>query len=294
MPKRRRSEPRVSFDVPEGHGAGEIEVLDFGDQPRKRRRSSPAPVRRSFEPGTSEKVWDVPEAQVETMDTIVEENEDAPQEMEQEATNDTDQEVPQETEQELAAGEMSPKTEQAAAKVEVEDGGEQATGAEPPAKVATQEEVLSKYRPILKASPIYRKNAVVYVRAGVVGERVDTVVGGELETSNTAKEGDFVVMNSTKEREQYILTAAKLAAKYVASEEPTPTDLPGGFRTYAPVSRMHVHDVTEEEAQQMPAFVASWGEEMIVHASDYLVMDPEGSEVYRIEREAFLSTYVVV
>jgi hypothetical protein len=63
-------------------------------------------------------------------------------------------------------------------------------------------------------APLYRKNAVVRIRPATPGEVIQTVLAdGTVETSNTAREGHYVITNPGGE--QYLKGAAKVAAQYI-------------------------------------------------------------------------------
>lgn len=63
-------------------------------------------------------------------------------------------------------------------------------------------------------APLYRKNAVVHIRRAIPGEVIQTILtDGTVETSNTAREGHYVITNPGGE--QYLKGAAKVAAQYI-------------------------------------------------------------------------------
>lgn len=77
----------------------------------------------------------------------------------------------------------------------------------------TQEEMLSRYgETIAKEGKSFRKSGVVFARPASLGEVVVTSIGGEVETRNFAKDGDWVVTNQTGE--SYIISSDKLQSRY--------------------------------------------------------------------------------
>lgn len=128
----------------------------------------------------------------------------------------------------------------------------------------------------------YVKYGVVKARPAIEDEIVITIVKGKEETRNKAKKDDMVVMNPSNE--QYIIDAKKFAARYTKDDKLDKTwtlyEAKGecfGFRYKGPSFK----------------FTAPWGELMLVENGDMIVStSPEGgNDIYRIEKDAFKSTY---
>ncbi len=109
-------------------------------------------------------------------------------------------------------------------------------------------------------------------------ENLTTEVNGHVETTNTAKAGDFIVTGT--QGEQYIIGAIKLHERYTLSEDKTQA-------TTKPVV------ITFEYATTDMQFEASWGEDMFMKAGDAIVTE-NGKIGYGINRKAFEETYEVI
>ncbi len=133
----------------------------------------------------------------------------------------------------------------------------------------------------------YKKYGAVDARLAIPGEKITTVIDGEIETTNVANRGDVVVMNTTtKSREQYIITIDKFNGRYV-----DPQNLVESWGTFFPSGET---DAFVWDGNSM-SFIAPWGEEMIVHNGDYIARIPGTSDdIYRIARDEFLNTYTPV
>jgi hypothetical protein len=130
---------------------------------------------------------------------------------------------------------------------------------------------------------MYRKSAIAAIRPAIAGEVIETWLAGERETINTANAGDHVVRGT--HGEHYIITSETLAKRY---GPPTTEADAEGFRQYPATGSCHAF---EYEGQAF-TFKAPWGERMIVNPGDYIATPAIGSsDIYRIERNAFLATY---
>lgn len=121
-----------------------------------------------------------------------------------------------------------------------------------------------------------QKTAKVTARTATEGERVDTIMkNGLVETTNTAKAGDYVVTNPGGE--QYLVGKEKFEKRYV------PTDNPNVFApNAAPVKVL--------ELDRNVSFKAPWGETMNIRAGGVLVSNGPG-DVYGIQPDEFKETY---
>eukprot|EP00746_Dinoflagellata_sp_MGD_P165830 gnl/MRDRNA2_/MRDRNA2_95332_c0_seq1.p1 gnl/MRDRNA2_/MRDRNA2_95332_c0~~gnl/MRDRNA2_/MRDRNA2_95332_c0_seq1.p1 ORF type:complete len:183 (+),score=33.35 gnl/MRDRNA2_/MRDRNA2_95332_c0_seq1:52-600(+) len=173
--------------------------------------------------------------------------------------------------------------------------------------IPSQEETLQKVGPLLKAKgQDFFKFKRAFVRPAKPNESISTILNGQLETTNVAKEGDWIVRADTTDGEQYILTPQKFEALYEPAalpieNHPQKVMLEAqGFNAYAPKkSAVRCIEVTHEILDIFPnkQFIAAWGQPMLVQIDDILAgkMDPDGNllEVYRIEKNAFAETYKV-
>lgn len=121
-----------------------------------------------------------------------------------------------------------------------------------------------------------------YIHTGEVTEVV-TSINKQVETKNTCNPGDFVITGPKGEK--YVIPPHKLPNNY---------NLLNNVLVTRQQPRLVV-EVTKEllDAHNLPEhieFTASWGEQMILKAGDYLVKEDEG-KYYRIERSTFKQTY---
>jgi hypothetical protein len=151
----------------------------------------------------------------------------------------------------------------------------------------TQEQAIETWLPVIRRMGItYEKFTEIEARLAVEGETVITRTAAGVETTNTAKAGDFVVKNLTKAGEQYILPSKKLAARYTELPNAKPFE-PGWVRYKA-----HGEVCAIIYSGPNTEFMASWGEPMQLHTNDYLCTPlPQMGEVYRIAEQEFGETY---
>ena len=150
----------------------------------------------------------------------------------------------------------------------------------PPAVVKTQEEV---FKEIWSGSSIenFQKKGEVLARKAVEGEKINTIIDGELETTNVAKKGD-VVVKGVKD-EEYIMSKEKFDNRYSGGE------VGDAFSTFKAKGKTWAMEYVGKPIE----FVASWGEKMILKTGDFLC-NPEKDkpgDLYRIEKSAFNQTY---
>lgn len=132
-----------------------------------------------------------------------------------------------------------------------------------------------------------KKTAKVWVRDAHPQEVIETLISGELETSQIAGSDDVVVEATTNSREQYIISRELLNKRYLATKR---KQIRKGlaWKLYEPVGFAYVVEYEGPSA----TFMAPWNELMIIHKGDYLASTDNDSEfVYRIERSAFEQTY---
>jgi len=150
----------------------------------------------------------------------------------------------------------------------------------PPAVVKTQEEV---FKEIWSGSSVenFQKKGEVLARKAIEGEKINTIIDGELETTNVAKKGD-VVVKGVKD-EEYIMSKEKFDNRYSGGE------VGDAFSTFKAKGKTWAMEYVGKPIE----FVASWGEKMILKTGDFLC-NPEKDkpgDLYRIEKSAFNQTY---
>lgn len=149
-----------------------------------------------------------------------------------------------------------------------------------PAVVKTQEEV---FKEIWSGSSVenFQKKGEVLARKAIEGEKINTIIDGELETTNVAKKGD-VVVKGVKD-EEYIMSKEKFDNRYSGGE------VGDAFSTFKAKGKTWAMEYVGKPIE----FVASWGEKMILKTGDFLC-NPEKDkpgDLYRIEKSAFKQTY---
>ncbi len=154
----------------------------------------------------------------------------------------------------------------------------------------TQQEAVYKFMPLLNAfGHFFKKKTTVLARPAVAGERIDTITADGKETTNVAKEGDFVVQNNTEAKEQYILSGEKMKSRYEILEAHK-----SGWVIYKAtglVRAIEFNSAILDLPEQME-FEASWGENMVLKEGDLICAPlPTQNEIYRIARKEFNETY---
>lgn len=149
-----------------------------------------------------------------------------------------------------------------------------------------QKEACDFFMPLIDFSgKVYVKTSPVYAYLAEVGEYIETWTEDGLETTNYAKEGDYVVQNlNTDSKEKYIVTYEVFHQRYEKIQ-----DFEIGY-IMSPKGSVKgcVYQGGELE------FVAAWGRIMIIKPGDMIVTPlPNCNEVYRIARKEFDQTYVI-
>lgn len=122
----------------------------------------------------------------------------------------------------------------------------------------------------------YNKYGQVKAMKVLQPTKVVTVIDGKTETTNMANVGDYIVTGARGE--QYVLTAAQLAKRYQ--------------HVKGDVYNAVGHCYAIKYKGKKFSFRAPWGEDMICEPNDYICSTAlDGTDVYRIEKTAFLSTY---
>eukprot|EP00440_Ansanella_granifera_P045533 gb/GFBE01049329.1/.p1 GENE.gb/GFBE01049329.1/~~gb/GFBE01049329.1/.p1 ORF type:complete len:784 (+),score=158.80 gb/GFBE01049329.1/:1-2352(+) len=179
------------------------------------------------------------------------------------------------------------------------------------ARVPSQEELLQRLGPVLlERGRRYRKMKRAFLRPAKEGEVLETIFDGKIETTNTAKKGDWIVRADTSHKERYILTPEKFAAAYdpnsgcaVSGVEDAEALTAEGFKAYVSRARIVAMAMTAEDlVRYFPSgnFMAAWGQPMLVEESDFVAGVPCSAslqdgfkEIYRIEKTAFGQTYAL-
>ena len=128
-----------------------------------------------------------------------------------------------------------------------------------------------------QASKFQRINA----RPAKPGEQIQTIASdGVAETTNVAKEGDWIVNNVSNPENQWIIDGATFQKKYVPVE--------GEEGVYAPKGGpMNAAQISEPIS-----FKAPWGEQMNIGKGGYILQDPNNvDDMYGISGEDFDNTY---
>lgn len=150
----------------------------------------------------------------------------------------------------------------------------------------------------------YKKYKEVDFRYGVIGETINTIIEGELETTFTIPDDDnsyIVIRNkSTECKEEYVINIKKFLLRYDKISEPT-GEVYGVAQAKGEIVGVEVdHSLLcdlgayygQRYNRYQANFIASWGEELLLLCGDIMALPyPSLDEVYRIEKGAFESTY---
>lgn len=141
-------------------------------------------------------------------------------------------------------------------------------------EIMTQDEVKDFYEKMSTTEKEYsKKEYEVNFKIADKTERVETIIDGEKETTNTANKGDYIITGSMGEK--YVLTPKKFNHIYEKIRE--------GKAKTKPVK-------IKAKVLGFPIkFKADWGEVMTANKGDFLVNN--NGEIYRIEKRAFGKTY---
>ena len=148
----------------------------------------------------------------------------------------------------------------------------------------TQEEAYQILYPVIEQNgKVYSKSSLIFVYRAKEHEYVETWTADGLETTNYAKEGDFVVQNlQTEYLEKYIIPENTFFKRYkffYFSEDGA---------VYMPTGKIKAAKYSGEDLQ----FVAKWGRLMSLKTGDFLATPyPECDEIYRIAKQEFFETY---
>lgn len=126
----------------------------------------------------------------------------------------------------------------------------------------------------------YAKTGTVKARLAVADEKVETIIDGKLETTNTAKGGEALITGARGEH--YLVPADTFATHYEGLQ------LGARDQEYQDSGAVWASQWSHEPTH----FIAPWGEEMLIEKGDYLCSTTRHpNELYRIEAQAFALTY---
>lgn len=157
--------------------------------------------------------------------------------------------------------------------------------------LVSQATLLERVLPALENhGAVYRKFQCVLARSAIAGEVVVSMPSDGRETSNVARDGDYVVMNLTKARELYVVRGGTFRERYELDE---PSHAWSRYRPLGRVRALEVGDVLLTHlAVRSPFYIEpSWQEPQLVVLGDYLVCPLGANEIYRIARQEFGETY---
>lgn len=140
----------------------------------------------------------------------------------------------------------------------------------------------------IATAPVYKKQGKVKARPAKPGESIITILhDGSNETTNMAKEGDWIVTNPSGER--YIISREKFLSRY----EPDPHSFQGDGSYVAKGSCRAIVNPFGKPIEIM----ASWGQPQ-TGGTDCMIADTcdqdgsnLGGEPYLIDAAAFAETY---
>ena len=148
----------------------------------------------------------------------------------------------------------------------------------------TQQEAYSYFFPEIRDNgQEYYKTCLIYAYPAQINEFIETWTADGLETTNYAKEGDFIVQNlQTECQEKYIVPCDMLLSRY------TFFYLFDKGAVYIPKGKIIACRYYGSSLE----FVAKWGRLMSLKTGDYIVSpSPTYQEVYRIAAQEFFETY---
>lgn len=157
----------------------------------------------------------------------------------------------------------------------------------------SQKEMVERfYDFIVKNGKKFKKTQLTYIREGVVGEEVITLVESGPETKKIVEADQFVVQAITNAKEEYVITKDKFLKRYEYLKE-APEELQKlGFKIYTPKGKIIAVKGSEISEVDDIHFEAPWKELMKMQIQDWIAI-PVGfaPEVYRIALSEFNQTY---
>jgi hypothetical protein len=147
----------------------------------------------------------------------------------------------------------------------------------------SQAQMCDAYLAKIKESPVYDKFGQFRFRPSIEGETIDSIINGEIETTNTAKARDVVLLGTLNE--MYLIGESKFKSRYEVLTDYSERE----FGIAKATGKINAIKVTEENFEE--SFVASWDEEMFPQVGGWYACPVEGEEVYFINEKAFEETY---
>lgn len=136
---------------------------------------------------------------------------------------------------------------------------------------------ISEITELLNQAPTYVKTAIIKAEQVKVTTRVETIINGMLETTNTAHPGDYIITNPSGEK--YVLSSEKFATRYLPSESP------GMYKAVGEIKAI------KNPFGKAITIIAPWGEEQHGDSNCYIAMTDKTTDRYIIEAQAFQDTY---
>jgi hypothetical protein len=158
--------------------------------------------------------------------------------------------------------------------------------------ILSQEATQTLFLPIIKnEGKVYVKFKNIWAKKAKAGQIITTITKDGVETTNTAKKGDFIIKNQTAAGEEYILGAAKFAQRYEHAGNKK-----AGYEEYKPIGKIVAIVLTESLLKSLNLatefhFIANWGASMVAKKGDFLACPLDYSEIYRIAEKEFFETY---
>jgi hypothetical protein len=150
-------------------------------------------------------------------------------------------------------------------------------------EIMIQEQAIAFFMPEIKNGLVFEKFKKIKARKAIAGEKIDTYTSDGKETTNTAREGDYVIQNGTSAKELYLLSYDKLSKRYVKEKS-----IDSKWSFYKPNGECKGFVYHGEDT----SFIASWNEEMFLKNGDIVASPlPSLDEVYRIAIVEFNQTY---
>ena len=141
---------------------------------------------------------------------------------------------------------------------------------------------------IEKEGAIFKKFAKVLAVPAKKGQKVITMTSDGKETENVAKDGDYLITNiETEAKEQYLINDKTFKTRYIPTSDINVYE-PTGECIAVKISKAFLEKFN---LKQTFKFLAPWGENMVAKKGDFLCINPETKEVYRIAKKEFYQTY---
>lgn len=140
----------------------------------------------------------------------------------------------------------------------------------------------------------YKKIKTVFARRAEFEEEIISITTDGIETTNTAKKGDYIVKNQTENKELYVIKNEKFDKLYSPFRK-LQTEI---WTEYLPKGQVDAIQLTEELLNSLKLekhfyIIASWDEAQYVSIGDFIVTPVNEDKVYRIGRKEFEETYKI-